>query len=157
MPQMSQLDELGHSCPDKVVGQRVAAAIAQLFANDLALFRIDAAERAIAGQLMAHLRPQFPDWHVDVEYNRMGDGPKEVAWNENPERVYPDIIVHVRETHSNLLAIELKKSSNRESKHDDVKKLVAYKHDGRLSYKQCLFVRFGVKEQAGTVVECEWV
>ena len=87
----------------------------------------------------------------------MGDAPKRVAWDENKELVYPDIIVHIREKPVNLLAIELKKTSNVEHKADDIKKLLAYKNDEDFLYTRCLFIRFGVKDQAGLVVEFDWI
>lgn len=85
----------------------------------------------------------------------MGDAPKTVAWSDKPERVYPDIIVHRRRTTTNLLAIELKKTSNPESKEDDLLKLAAYRKD--LGYLHALFLRLGVGKIAGTVPECQWV
>jgi hypothetical protein len=41
------------------------------------------------------------------------------------------------------------------SKDDDIRKLRAYRRE--LGYLHALFVRFGVREQAGTICECEWV
>lgn len=85
----------------------------------------------------------------------MGDAPKKVAWSEKPDEVYPDIIVHVRMTDTNILAIELKKDSNPEKKDRDILKLKAYRRE--LGYTHALFVRLGVGKDSGTISECEWV
>jgi hypothetical protein len=63
--------------------------------------------------------------------------------------------VHLRETETNLLAIELKKESNPEKKGKDILKLRAYRRE--LGYIHGLFLRLGVGENAGSVSECEWV
>jgi len=151
------LDELADACPDPKIGRLVANALKQLFQDDLQLLSADVGERTIAGSLAKHLRPAFPEWNVDVEYNRMGDQAKQIAWDKNPRRVYPDIIVHLRKTKHNLLAIELKKESNTKAKDEDIRKLRAYKTDHELAYEQCLFVRLGIKEHAGMVTEFEWI
>lgn len=90
-----------------------------------------------------------------VQQNRMGDAPKTVAWSDKPEQVYPDIIVHRRRTETNILVIELKKTSNPETKDKDLLKLAAYRRD--LGYLHALFLRLGVGDTVGTVPECQWV
>lgn len=151
------LEAVAKNCPDATVGSRVRDALISLMAKDLSLLKNDVAERTIAGALMTHLAQTFPEWHVDVEYNKMGDAPKKVAWSKDLALVYPDVIVHIRETTNNLLAIELKKGSNNVGKEDDVLKLRAYRKDGELSYRNCLFLRLGTLEQAGLITEFEWV
>lgn len=139
---------------DQVAGA-VLGALAYLFEFDMALLQRDASERAIASQVARHMQPFFPDHHIDVEYNLMGDVPKRVAWNGNPALVYPDLIVHRRGTAVNVLVIEIKKGSNGTPKDVDVQKLMAYRNE--LGYRHALFLRFGVGDEAGTMLECEWV
>jgi hypothetical protein len=139
---------------DQVAGG-VLGSVARLFEFDMALLERDASERSIASQFARHLQPFFPDYHIDVEYNLMGDVPKRVAWNGDPALVYPDLIVHRRRTQVNVLVMEIKKGSNAASKDDDIQKLAAYKIE--LGYRHALFMRFGVGDEAGTVLECEWV
>jgi hypothetical protein len=147
------------ACEEKAVGDAVADALARLFANDLRNLQNDTHERTIAEMLAGYLRPHFEGFDVNVEYNRMGDAPKEVTWRvgpgAKPERVYPDIIVHRRFEPDNVLAIEMKKGSNAETKDDDVLKLRAYRSE--LGYRHALFIRLGVGKKAGSVSECEWV
>lgn len=147
------------SCDEKAVAVAVTDALAELFAKDLRNLRNDTHERTLADMIAVYLRPHFQGLDVNVEYNRMGDVPKEVTWRvgpgAEPEKVYPDIIVHRRFTNDNILAIELKKDSNKETKEDDILKLRAYRKE--LGYRHALFIRLGVKKNAGLISECEWV
>lgn len=140
---------------DLAVGAAVLDSLNQLFSNDIQLLSLNASEQAIAAKIALYLQPHFPTHHVDVEYNRMGDAPKRVKWSEKLDEVYPDIIVHLRETKTNILAIELKKDSNPEKKEKDILKLRAYRRE--LGYIHALFLRLGVGEKCCTVSECEWV
>jgi len=142
-------------CQEPKVGLAVLDALTHLFEKDIQLLGVNASEESAAAKIAQYLQPHFPGMHIDVEYNRMGDAPKKVAWSGKPEDVYPDIIVHLRETTINILAIELKKDSNRESKDKDILKLRAYRSE--LGYQHALFMRLGVKSAAGDVSECEWV
>lgn len=142
-------------CDEPMVGIAVLNALNLLFKKDGQLLTINASEQAIAAKLAQYLQPHFPNHDVDVEYNRMGDRPKRVTWSEKLDEVYPDIIVHVRMTDTNILAIELKKDSNPEKKDKDILKLKAYRRE--LGYVHALFVRLGVGEDSGTISECEWV
>lgn len=83
----------------------------------------------------------------------MSDAPKRVLWNKNLDEVYPAIIVHLRQMKTNILAIELKKTSKPERKEKDIQKLQAYRCE--LGYGHALFIRFGVEEYAGTISECQ--
>lgn len=144
-------------CADASVGAAVVDALGQLFQKDRKLLEKDANEPTIAARLADYLRPHFPGYDVNVEYNRMGDVPKRLAWKEKPDQVYPDIIVHVIGEPDNLLVVELKKDSNGEASDDDIRKLRAFRHDPDFLYENALFMRLGVGENAGTVSECMWV
>jgi hypothetical protein len=125
--------------------------------------RLGAKEETIAAQIAHYLRPFFPEFNVDVEYSRMGEVPKKVTYEVRPQKVYPDIIVHIRDNRSagipdneaNVLAIELKKDTNTEKSERDIRKLGAYRTE--LGYRHALFMRFGTKKNAGEVLECRWV
>jgi hypothetical protein len=145
------------ACDDPAIGEAVADAIRRLFERQIAYLKRDVKEETIAARLAVYLAPHFAkyDYDIDVEYNKMGDVPKQVAWNEKPELVYPDIIVQKAGTTTNILVMELKKDSNPRSKDDDIRKLRAYRRE--LGYLHALFIRFGAREQAGAISECEWV
>jgi|SRR5512138_935394 len=147
--------EVLESCDDPAVAEAVLGAINTLFERELRLLSLGAKEEAIAFHLAGYLKPYFPELNVDFEYDRMGDAPKTVTYDELPQRVYPDIIVHIRETRTNILAVELKKDTNRETKNRDIRKLRAYRRE--LEYRHALFLRFGTGDAAGTICECERV
>ena len=143
------------SCEVPEVGTAVLNSLHRLFEMDKQLLAINASEQAIAAKIAQYLQLYFPENHIDVEYNRMGMAPKKVAWKEAPDEVFPDIIVHLRETETNILAIEIKKDSNPEKKEKDILKLRAYRRE--LGYVHTLFLRLSVGGNSGLVSECEWV
>jgi hypothetical protein len=142
-------------CEEPKIGLAILDAVTKLFEKDSQLLDLNASEESAAAKIAQYLQPHFPEMHIDVEYNRMGNAPKKVAWSGKLEEVYPDIIVHKRETGTNVLAIELKKDSNRETKHKDILKLRAYRSE--LGYRHALYMRLGIKAGTGNVSECEWV
>jgi hypothetical protein len=132
---------------DEEIKKKVCACIRQLFKNDLHLLEIGANERSIAHKLAEYLQQQFPDWHVDVEYNRHGMEIKEL----DEKRVYPDIIVHLRNTFFNLLVIEIKCS---DEKYDiDIEKLKRFTdQNDEFKYKLGLFLKL----INGEIKEVRW-
>src|SRR5262245_31795550 len=102
-------------------GEAVLGALTTFLQADSYLLEVDANERSMAFRLAMHLQARLPDWHIDVEYNRDGVDPKklehfDLSPNEEDteaKTVFPDIIVHLRGTAENYLAIELKKTTNR--------------------------------------------
>jgi hypothetical protein len=142
--------------------KRVDKALDSLLAADAELLERNAAERAIGGRLAAHLAPLFPDHHVDVEYDRHGLEPKAVdlppeCRGGGRRRVVPDIVVHRRGSDDqNLLAIELKKETNRESRDCDRAKLKAMRK--QLNYQAGVLIDLpagpGARERR---VKQEWI
>ena len=63
------------------VKKRVIAAICALYRHDRELLDVDANERSITHKLAEHLQREFPEWHVDCEYNRVGRETKRLAVN----------------------------------------------------------------------------
>lgn len=154
---------------------RVTAAINKLFIKDEYLFVHDLNERSICHKLACYLQEVFDadKLDVDCEYNKTVDdqnrktktiwllkkhatklprkrkkiNSKEVDGEEYYETsVYPDIIVHKRgKSECNLLCIEIKKSTNTESRAFDHFKLRAYTDPSRvndLHYEYGLFIEF---------------
>ncbi len=126
------------AAPDLSVARAVATAIQTLLTEDSQLLSHNANERTITGALAGHLKPQFPGWHVDPEYNRDGHSVKTLSG----ERVIPDVIVHHRGTPENLLAIEVKKSNSREHDEVDLEKLHLFRSE--LHYQFAMFIKFSV-------------
>ncbi len=121
---------------DEEIKGKVKVCIRQLLKNDHHLLEVGANERSISHKLAEYLQQQFPDWNVDCEYNRHGIQIKKLG----EERVYPDIIVHLRNTPINLLVIELKTSNS--SNKDDIEKLKKFTDQkGEFKYKLGLFLK----------------
>jgi len=139
----------------------VRAAIEALLRDDRQLLVNDASEQAIAHHLAVHLAVRFPGWHVDCEYNRNmevvkrlsyaidGTGPTEV------HRVIPDVIVHRRNTTTNLVVLELKKTTNPESDERDVRKLRAFRSE--LGYEEAGFYRLRAKTPNPQIEREVWI
>lgn len=146
-------------------------ALQRLLDADSSLLRADAAERNLTSALAAHLRTALPDWHVDCEHNRMVvPGSDKAAikrismWLASIEKyatdhdlrttnIFPDIIVHRRESCCNLLVLEAKKDGVTNidaSRARDVQKLTAIKT--QLGYRHAVLVvlkaglNFGISE-----------
>jgi hypothetical protein len=113
----------------------VRRALKNLFARDNELLERNVAERAIAAKLAGYLAQRFRRHDVDVEYNRHGIDPKDVdlprsCRDRKNALIVPDIIVHRRGTDTeNLLVIEIKKGTNRESRDCDRAKIIAMKRE----------------------------
>ena len=126
----------------------VTSALQRLFRHDAHLLDADANERSISHRLAIYIQEALPTWDVDCEYNRNGHDPKTTMLpiedtttdDEDARTVYPDIIIHHRNTDDNLLAIEIKKSSSNVSSDRDEQKLTSY---GRqpLRYAHALFLK----------------
>jgi len=114
---------------------RLWEALQKLLAEDGELLERNASERSIGSALAVKLAPLFPEYDIDVEYDRHGLDPKSVDLPKycrggGKRRIIPDIIIHRRGTdEKNLLAIELKKTTNREPRDCDRAKLEAMKRE----------------------------
>jgi hypothetical protein len=130
---------------------RLENALRQLVENDRHLLENDLSERCIASRLAMYMQQVFPELAVDVEYNRQGDIPKKLGlpdecanfWDEEGRAfVVPDVIVHRRGPEGpNILILELKKTTNRESRACDHERILAFR--AQLGY---IF---------GALIECE--
>ncbi|ARP63803.1 hypothetical protein A9K65_010755 [Mesorhizobium sp. WSM1497] len=121
------------------------------------LLELDVNERAI-GATLAHVfvRELFPDHKVDAEYNRVGlDGspkrlnlPLECGGENTP--VYPDIVVHFRGVNEeNILVVEIKKTTNKQSRRCDLVKLAAYRE--QLHYQIGAFLELPAGDDLGSI------
>jgi DNA-directed RNA polymerase specialized sigma54-like protein len=145
----------------EVVKHKVATALNRLRSQDSFLIEANTNERTISHKLAEYLQEEFPDWDVDCEYNRHMDDIKKVelpkngaSWNDTEARtVFPDIIVHKRNTDkSNLLVIEVKKASNPGSRQFDKNKLIALTKEP-YRYRFGLFLEFSMNSKNDSL---EW-
>lgn len=124
------------------------------------LLRNDASEQAISHQLAMKFVPYFPDWDIDCEYNRRMEVVKRLIYAVSPtgevyeRNVVPDIIIHRRMTNNNLLAVEIKKTTNKECSFKDLAKLAAFRE--QLGYQNSLFIRFLVGVNDIGIAELDW-
>jgi hypothetical protein len=105
------------------------------------LLKADANERSLTHKLAEYLQKVFPELHVDCEYNRLGAKVKRLPQAQRSRTddtegrtIFPDIIVHRRGKKKNLLAIEVKKSTNRQ-RGDDEKLCGLTAPDGEYTYR----------------------
>lgn len=126
------------------IEKKLHHALATMQQQDAHLLSADVNERSITHRLAMYLQAEFPDWHVDAEYNRDHDKIKRVRLATTSKEtddidghtVFPDIIVHRRNADENLLVIEVKKTGE-VGMGKDKEKLEAYtspKNDGGLGY-----------------------
>jgi len=82
--------------------EKIILALDIFFKNDDILLGIGVSERSISHKLAEYLQIQFPEWHVDCEYNRKErdikrlEGIKGCDEQKTKDRIFPDIIVHHR-------------------------------------------------------------
>ncbi|WP_454677202.1 hypothetical protein [Achromobacter marplatensis] len=142
-------------------GEIVARALSELLVNDPDLLSIDANERSITFRFAMYLQQYFTGWTVDCEYNRDGVEPKRLGHlelypdseDDEAKTVFPDVIVHRRQTKENLLVLEFKKSTSRVDRQIDLRKLRGYKQ--QLGYEHALFVEVGTGGEA-IITALEW-
>ncbi len=146
------------------VKKLINKALGYLYKNDYFLIEEDVNERSISHKLAEYLHELFPEYHVDCEYNRVGRKEIDqeiinkkldiriegVQTNDTEAKtVYPDIIVHRRNTKHNLLIIEVKKNAGRKVSEvkKDYKKLLGFiKEDNSdFKYKYAAFINLQKK------------
>src|SRR2546427_8109761 len=104
--------------PIEEIKKRVEVGLGILSRNDFFLLEHRVNERSVSHKLAEYLQRQFPDWNVDCEYNKKGLSTKELDTirecdeQRTTDRVFPDIIIHRRNTDDNLLVIEVKHQSD---------------------------------------------
>ena len=111
---------------------KVVAALAEFYAQEIFLLDKDVGERALTHRLAVHLEHQFAGWQVDCDYDRLGErtlrlphGTIVSTDDHLGKSIYPDIVVHQREIPNNLLAVEVRKSANHQPLDHDQHKLRA--------------------------------
>lgn len=129
------------SLNEPLIKEKIDRAVNVLLKNDLFLLMNNSDEWSISHKLAEYLQQEFPQWHVDLEYNRDKDQAKEMEG----KIVRPDIIVHLRNTDNNLLIVEIKKSNNLGDLEDDKERLEKFTSpEGRYRYKLGLLIVFYV-------------
>ena len=143
----------------------VNAAIDQLIKHDFALLALDVTERSLSHRLAHHMalsKVIHPPITVDCEYNRHFGNPKRL---DLPPRtaldrevrattVFPDILVHERDSdENNLIVLELKKPG--EDIAYDTLKLEAFRRE--LGYIHAGHVILGITAKGVLVRNLLWI
>jgi len=102
----------------------IEQACSSLYVENPILIKNRTHERTIVSHLANYLKPLFPDWNIDTDYNRDGDNGKSKQ-SIDGELLLPDIIIHNRgvEQGPNLVAIQVKGFWNKEDRTKDEKDL----------------------------------
>ena len=102
--------------------------------KEKAIIKNDTNERTLTQRLAFYLELQlrknikYENYSVDCEYNRKEEDIKRLKCGKNTDKkeIYPDIIVYQRKIKNNLIAIEMKKTTSRNTdKIKDIEKLEA--------------------------------
>ncbi|MBZ5709392.1 hypothetical protein [Nannocystis pusilla] len=92
-------------------------------------------ERSVVFRLGIYLDSLFPDWNVDVEYNRDLASPKARATGD---RVFPDVIIHKRGqqgSKGNLAILEAKKRCQINGVPGDIERMRAIMNTSSLRHR----------------------
>lgn len=130
------------------------SSIAELYKRDAILLKedYDVHERTVCHRLAIYIERNLNvNYHVDMEYNRMrtkygeediGEAiGKTLNWEDSGEGssfVYPDIIIHKRDTDQNIVDIEVKMSWKNKLKKFDYQKINLYIK--QLNYQHGVYV-----------------
>ncbi|MHA1372416.1 MAG: hypothetical protein ACTSRA_22170 [Promethearchaeota archaeon] len=142
------------------VEYNVEKALANFLKKDKYLLLNNLNERTISHKLAEHLQKEFSNWDVDCEYNRNIDRikkihPEQIKSNDtNAVTVYPDIIIHHRNTEDNLLIIEIKKDASPADKENDIKKIDTFMKE--LNYTFGLFIDFKTGTEKTRIIQKFW-
>ncbi|MFZ8073972.1 hypothetical protein ACO1G0_02910 [Fusobacterium watanabei] len=118
--------------------------------KEKAIIKNDTNEKTLTQRLAFYLELQlrknikYENYSVDCEYNRKEEDIKRLKFGKNIDKkeIYPDIIVHQRKIKNNLIAIEMKKTTSRNTdKIKDIEKLEALT-DRKNSYHYTLGIYF---------------
>jgi len=124
----------------KELKNKFLKAVNLLYRNDLFLLKNNVSERAITHKLAFYLQDEFPEWHVDCEYNR----DTYLIKRRNSGLIFnPDIIVHIRDTKNNILIIEVKKSNGSYNKERERLSEVTHKKS-KYNYPLGVYIIFPV-------------
>ncbi len=155
----------------EVVVKNLRAAINVLLEKEADNFARGLNELNISAHMAFYLKPFFPQFDVDPEYNGDIEKPNdrkaldiaknrmmEIGFEPNDKNNYkisPDIIIHRRKTNdNNLVVIEIKKDSHsRKHKEFDLIKLEHLTIDyvgNHYNYKLGVAIIFGTKKNTGT-------
>lgn len=147
----------------EIVHTLIKKSIDALYKNDSYILsnQYNINERTVTHRLAIYLENHFSEfgYHVDVEYNRMRTDyenkgelgnllGKKLNWEKTEEGscfIYPDIIIHKRDTDENLIEIEVKMAWKNHKKKYDYEKINEYMT--QLGYQYGVFIELHPKQE----------
>lgn len=148
------------------IQELIHKSIDELYQNDILFLqpKYDINERTVCHRLAIYLEKYLAyNFDVDVEYNRMrnSEDSEDVGEllgkvinheesGENGSYVYPDIIIHKRDTSTNILVIEVKMSWKNRRRKIDYNKINQYIE--QLKYQFGVFIELNPNKEL-TLIE----
>ena len=119
-----------------IINDIIIPSLQRLYEMDSDNIRIGVSERNICARLAHHMenimrscnqRELFEGYYADVEYNRMGNGNLKRYENSKhlPQYMVSDLLIQSRGEPRNLLAVEMKRSTNYVNRQEDRERLEA--------------------------------
>lgn len=116
-----------------IINQIMIPSLQELYKVDFDNIRLGVSERNICARLAHHMEnilrkyDKEMKYFVDVEYNRMGNGDVKSYENseKKPVKMVSDLLIQSRGLPRNLLAVEMKRSGNRQNVDSDKRRLVS--------------------------------
>lgn len=137
----------------------VRGALDQLIEDDIQLIELNLCERAIHFKIAHYMSLSKiirPPLTLDCEYNRRY-GDEKILWlcgKPHPSKVFPDILVHERDSDvNNMIAIEIKRPG--QSLARDREKLRAF--STQLGYQHTGHIIIGRNRRGDIIVETQWI
>ena len=132
---------------DIIVSHILIPALQRLYEMDFFNIRNGVSERNICARLAHHMEiimheiNQYKDYFADVEYNRKNDGSGK-HYDNNQKVSLPmvsDLIVHKRDWHPNLLAVEMKRWNNPKKRGQDRERLKSVVSSPEVKKDDCVY------------------
>lgn len=119
---------------EEILEKNINIALELVYRVDNYLIEHNAHEQTISSRFALHLQHLFPEWNVDVEYNRQGENFDSKADSIGNNRK-PDVIIHKRGSAGPNLAIFLIKCEwNTKDRQADKQVLNSLKNKHRYQY-----------------------
>jgi hypothetical protein len=144
---------------DSVAIEEVVTFALRKFARrDKLLLHLKVFEATLAHRVGVYIEQKLPRWHVDCEYNRNLRANKMRSDGANGMR--PDIVAHIRNTTSNLLFVEIKKTSHATKQknvaRERVRDMTALWRPDYPRYAHGVVLIFPVQARDLQEIICEW-
>lgn len=119
---------------EEILKKNIQSAVELVYRVDSYLIEKEAHEQTISSRFALHLQHLFPEWNVDVEYNRQGES-TDSKTDETGHKRRPDVVIHKRGPAGPNLAIFLIKCEwNTQDRQADERVLSGLKSKHRYEY-----------------------